>query len=98
LDDSQHLRVANCVVEKVGRYGINAKQSSDIEILDNSTDQTGCSGIQLSKCKDAVIRGTVFDHPGSFIDKRMHGRGCGSWVWGCENVLYERNHFLNAKG
>jgi hypothetical protein len=98
LEDSQHVLVANCVIEKVGRYGINAKRSSDIEVLDNSTDHTGCSGIQLSTCKDAIIRGNIFDHPGSFIDNRMHGRGSGSWVWGCENVLYEKNRFLNAKG
>ena len=98
FDNSQNVSVSQCVIEKVGRYGINGKKSSGLRILDNSTDHTGCSGVQLGVCKDAVVRGNVFDHPGSFTDERMHGRGSGSWVWGCENVLYERNKFLNAKG
>lgn len=98
VEDSEDLRVASCVIERVGRYGINALRSRKIEILDNTTDHTGCSGLQMSRCTDAVVRGNSFDHPGSFIDERMHGRGSGSWVWGCEDVLYERNQFLNAKG
>jgi beta-glucanase (GH16 family) len=98
LEDSEHLRVVSCVIEKVGRYGINGKRSSHIEVLDNATDLTGCSGIQFSVCKKVRIRGNVFDHPGSFVDERMHGRGSGSWVWGCEDVLYEKNQFLNARG
>jgi len=98
LMDSDHLIVSDCVIEKVGRYGINAIRCQSVEVRDNRTDNTGCSGVQMSRCRDVVIRGNRFDHPGSFIDERMHGRGSGSWVWGCENVLYEKNEFLNAKG
>lgn len=98
IEESQDVRVAECSIEKVGRYGINALKSGNIEIADNKTDNTGCSGLQMGRCKDAIVRGNVFDHPGSFVDERMHGRGSGSWVWTCENVLYEKNRFLNAKG
>lgn len=99
ITESEDVSVANCEIERVGRYGINLKKkSSSLTILNNRTDHTGCSGIQLSTCKDAVIRGNVFNHSGSFVDERMHGRGSGSWVWGCENVLYEKNSFMNAKG
>jgi hypothetical protein len=98
LVDSESLTVSNCKIERTGRYGIQATRSQNIEILNNRTDHTGCSGVQMSRCKDIVIRGNRFDHPGSFIDERMHGRGSGSWVWTCENVLYEKNEFLNARG
>ena len=98
FDDSQSVRVSNCIIKRVGRYGINGKRSKNIEILTNKTDHTGCSGLQLGHCNDVLVQDNLFDHPGSSIDKRMHARGSGSWVFGCNNVLYERNWFLNAKG
>jgi len=98
IEDSERVQVRACRIERVGRYGINALRSDDLLILNNQTDHTGCSGLQMSRCKGVEVRGNIFDHPGSFIDERMHGRGSGSWVWSCEDVRYESNHFLNAKG
>ena len=98
IDDSKDVLVEKCMIEKVGRYGINSKRSENLKILNNKTDHTGCSGLQMSKTKNVLVKGNLFDHPGSFIDKRMHGRGSGSWVWSCEDVLYENNTFLNAVG
>jgi len=98
IEDSENTRVVGCTIEKVGRYGINARNSQHVDVVNNTTDHTGCSGVQLGRCKNAHIRQNTFDHPGSFIDERMHGRGSGSWVWGCEDVLYEKNRFLNAAG
>jgi len=98
IENSENVRVVGCTIEKVGRYGINTKRSSSIDVVNNKTDHTGCSGIQLGTTRKATIRQNIFDHPGSFIDDRMHGRGSGSWVWGCEDIRYEYNQFLNAKG
>jgi hypothetical protein len=98
LKECKDVAVEKCRIERVGRYGIQATKSQNIMVLDNKTDHTGCSGIQMSRSQDIVIRGNIVDHPGSFVDKRMHGRGSGSWMWSCENVLYEKNKFLNAKG
>jgi hypothetical protein len=98
VEHSDTLKVSNCNIKRVGRYGINTKRSSNIEVFNNHTDHTGCSGIQLGTTTNAIIKGNIFNHPGSFVDKRMHGRGSGSWVWSCENIIYENNQFLNAKG
>ncbi|OVE74352.1 hypothetical protein BVX94_00650 [bacterium B17] len=98
FDDSDNVSIANCVIGRVGRYGINGKSSRHIKILNNATEHTGCSGLQMGSCTNALVKGNVFNHPGSVIDERMHGRGSGSWVWGCENILYDRNRFLNARG
>lgn len=95
----QNVIVAKCVIEKVGRYGIVAgRNSHNLKFLQNKTDHTGGSGIPMSFCRDVVIRGNRIDHPGSFIDERMQGRGSGSWVFLCKDILYERNEFLNANG
>lgn len=98
IDNSNRITVDKCLIEKVGHFGICAIRSSNINIINNKTDHTGCSGVQMGRSKDIVIRGNTFDHPGSYIDERMHGRGSGSWMWSCDNVLYENNKFLNARG
>ncbi len=99
IRSSNNVTVARCAIEKVGRYGIVAgRNSHNLKFLQNKTDHTGGSGIQMSFCRDVVIRGNRIDHSGSFIDKRMHGRGSGSWVFLCHDILYEQNEFLNASG
>lgn len=99
IRSSKIVTVAKCVIEKMGRHGIVAgKNSNNLKFLQNKTDHTGGSGIQMSFCSDVLISGNRIDHPGSFIDERMHGRGSGSWVFLCKDILYERNEFLNANG
>jgi hypothetical protein len=98
IEDSQGIDVFNCVVTETGHFGIHGRRSANITVKDCKTDHTGCSGIQFNTSTNVLIQGSVFNNPGSFIDERMHGRGSGSWVWGCENVRYDRNHFLNARG
>lgn len=98
IEESSSVRVVGCRIERVGRYGINAIKSGSLDVVNNRTDHTGCSGVQMSRCTGVSIRGNILDHPGSFIDERMHGRGSGSWVWSCQDVVYEKNHFLNASG
>ena len=99
IRSSTIVTVSKCIIEKVGRYGIVAgKNSHNLKFLQNKTDHTGGSGIQMSFCSDVLISGNRIDHPGSFIDERMHGRGSGSWVFLCKDILYERNEFLNANG
>jgi hypothetical protein len=98
LWESGNLLVANSEFDRIARYGIRAKWCQEFSILNNRTDHTGGSGVQLGSCKQGLVRGNRIDYSGSKIDVRMKGRGSGSWVWDCEDVLYEKNEFLNSKG
>ena len=45
-----------------------------------------------------AVRNNVINGSGSVKDSRNWGRGSGMWTWRSENVLIEKNAFLNANG
>jgi len=49
-------------------------------------------------CENVLVRGNVVNYSGSPIDPRMHNRGSGIWPWTCNDVLIEKNKFMNAWG
>ncbi|WDE96889.1 right-handed parallel beta-helix repeat-containing protein [Lentisphaera profundi] len=104
---SQHsinrITLEDSDIRMVGFYGIRIKGSMEqkvsmVNILNNKTVDTGCSGVQMSYASHIRVKGNDFAYSGSNKDPRMHARGSGSWCWGSENITYEENKFSHARG
>ena len=97
------VTLENSQIIMVGFYGIRIKGSKDhlirdINLLNNKTEHTGCSGVQMSFASHIRVKGNDISYSGSNADVRMHERGSGSWCWGSENITYEENKFSHARG
>ena len=54
--------------------------------------------MQMSRVRDMTVRNNVINGSGSTRDTRNWGRGTGLWTWRSEDVVIEKNAFLNANG
>lgn len=101
LDD---IMVENCVVKNVAHTGMKFTGSKfgygirNIQIINNKVIKSGGPGIQMSGVEHALVRNNHVNKSGSNNDSRKWGRGSGLWTWGSNNVLVEKNYFLNANG
>lgn len=100
----EHILINNSKIERTGHFGIRTKRIrndgsiKDIVVSNCHTLNTGGSGLILGWVENVLVVHNVIDKSGSFIDRRMHGRGSGSWTFAAKNVLYENNKFMNSKG
>lgn len=98
------IKIEDCVVKNVAHTGIKftgkTKKYSlrNIIVKNNKVLETGGPGIQMSGVEHVLVRNNYVNYSGSSNDSRKWGRGSGFWTWGSNNVLIEKNHFLNAKG
>lgn len=99
----ENLLVEDCQISMTGYLGLRLKGTKNnklknSKILNNKTYKTGGTGLLFSICSGVLVKGNETNFSGSDADPRMHARGSGSWTWTCDNILYENNRFLNAKG
>ncbi len=99
----KNVVVEECRIENTGHFGMVTSSAGEnpiqnVMVLNNRFDRTGGSGFLASRILNGLVLGNVINRSGSFDDARKHGRGSGSWTFAAENVLYENNTFMNAKG
>ncbi len=106
----KNVVIEGCTIENTGHAGMwfmgagPGKINDEVVFLENLRiennilNHTGGPGMVPSRCKNVDVRGNIVDHSGSSIDPRMHNRGSGIWPWGSEDVLIEKNKFMNAFG
>ncbi|GGK12190.1 hypothetical protein GCM10007962_03120 [Yeosuana aromativorans] len=98
----EDIEIKNCSINSVSHTGIkltgNSKNISNITIADNSIEQTGGPGIQMSEVKNVHVYKNNVSYSGSDDDSRKWGRGSGLWTWGSSHVLIEKNKFMYANG
>lgn len=97
------LVITDSSIERVSHTGIKIGAEKplgfrDIRIAGNRLADTGGPGMQMSRVRDMVVRNNVVNGSGSTSDTRNWGRGSGMWTWKSEDVLIEKNAFLNANG
>lgn len=103
----KNVRIEDCTIEMTGHTGIRifgfADQSGStyldsVTIINNRLTNIGGPGMVPGRCQNVLVRGNTVDYSGSSADPRMHNRGSGIWPWTCNNVLIEKNKFMNAWG
>ena len=103
----KNVSIENCRVEMTGHTGIRAFGSvkdgersylDSLTIVNNVLENIGGPGMVPGLCRNVLVRGNVTNYTGSDADPRMHNRGSGIWPWTSENVLIEKNKFMNAWG
>jgi len=103
----KNVTIADCKIERTGHTGIRAfghanggerSYLDSLTIIDNVLENIGGPGMVPGLCRNVLVRGNVTNYSGSGIDPRMHNRGSGIWPWTSENVLIEKNKFMNAWG
>ncbi len=98
----EYIKIENCHINSVCHTGIkltgNNKNSKHIELVNNTIENTGGPGIQMSEVADVYVAKNKISHSGCNDDSRKWGRGSGLWTWGSSNVLIEKNEFLYANG
>ena len=97
------LTITNSVITRVSHTGIKMDGGvnlgiRNVRIEDNRVTGTGGPGMQMSRVRDMLVRDNMIDGSGSTKDTRNWGRGSGMWTWKSEDVLIEKNAFLNANG
>ncbi|BAX82391.1 right-handed parallel beta-helix repeat-containing protein [Labilibaculum antarcticum] len=98
------IKIEGCVVKNIAHTGIKLTSKTEkhslrnIEIKNNTVLETGGPGIQMSGVENVLVRNNFINYSGSNNDSRKWGRGSCLWTWGSNEVLIEKNHFLNAKG
>ncbi|MFY0653508.1 MAG: right-handed parallel beta-helix repeat-containing protein [Cyclobacteriaceae bacterium] len=103
------ILVSNCLIENVAHSGIRftgdhalgrkrEKNIKKVKIHNNRVLRVGGPGLQVSVGEHVEFKGNHVNYSGSPDDSRKWGRGSGLWVWGCSNVLIEKNSFRNANG
>lgn len=97
------LTITNSRVRRVSHTGIKMDGGvnlgiRDVRIEDNRVTDTGGPGMQMSRVRDMLVRDNMINGSGSTKDTRNWGRGSGMWTWKSEDVLIEKNAFLNANG
>ena len=100
-----HVHIEGCKIAMTGHTGIRifGHKASDtyldsVTILNNEFENIGGPGMVPGMCENVVVRGNTVNYSGSNADPRMHNRGSGIWPWTCNNVLIEKNKFMNAWG
>ena len=101
-----NLKIKNCSVTNVSHTGIKltaqvSKETKDIDnfiISHTKVSYTGGPGIQMSGVSNGHIFNNTVNYSGSSNDSRKWGRGSGLWTWSSNNILIEKNKFLNASG
>jgi hypothetical protein len=98
----ENIRIENCTVNSVCHTGIklsgNNKNIKNVKLLNNTIENTGGPGIQMSEVEAVYVAKNNISHSGCNDDTRKWGRGSGLWTWGSSNVLIEKNEFLYANG
>jgi len=100
----EDIKVQDCLVKNVAHTGIKftSKTSKyglrNISVENNKVIETGGPGIQMSGLEHVIVRNNIVDKSGSSDDTRKWGRGSGLWTWGSNDVLIEKNRFVNANG
>jgi hypothetical protein len=51
-----------------------------------------------TKSSNVLVENNTFDGTGSTLDPRMYGRGSGTWTFNCQDVVIEKNIFMNSTG
>lgn len=96
------IKIDNCHITSVCHTGIkltgNNKNIKNIKLTNNSIENTGGPGIQMSEVASVYVANNIVSHSGCNDDSRKWGRGSGLWTWGSSNVLIEKNQFLYANG
>lgn len=99
------LTIEDCHVKATSRTAMqfngNLKNGSPFEnltIKDCSIIKVGGPGIMYSGVKGGSITHTRVYRSGDSDDRRMWGRGSGSWMVWSEDVLYEHCMFERAEG
>jgi len=97
------LVILNNTVSRVSHTGIKIGSETrraihGVRIENNRVTDTGGPGMQMGRVGDMVVRGNVVNGSGSVKDSRNWGRGSGMWTWKSDDVLIEKNAFLNANG
>lgn len=99
------VHIENCKIAMTGHTGIRVfgHKASDayldsLTIINNEFENIGGPGMVPGVCENVLVRGNVVNYSGSGADPRMHNRGSGIWPWTCNNVLIEKNKFMNAWG
>ena len=99
----------NISVSETGHYGVWIKplglatgsedyKHSNIVLRNSSFINTGGAGFVPTKASNVLIENNTFDGTGSTLDSRMYGRGSGTWVFDCQDVVIEKNILMNAAG
>lgn len=98
----ENIKIENCHINSVSHTGIkltgNNKSIKHVQLLNNTIENTGGPGIQMSGVESIYVSKNSISHSGSTDDSRKWGRGSGLWTWGSSNVLIEKNQFLYANG
>lgn len=98
----ENLEISNCSIKNVSHTGIKLtgmnKNIQQVTILNNTVENSGGPGIQMSEVKSVYVANNIVSHSGSDDDTRKWGRGSGLWTWSSSNVLIEKNKFLYANG
>lgn len=97
------LAITGTSITRVSHTGIKIggnenKGVRKILIENNRISNTGGPGMQMGRVQDMVVRGNIVNGSGSVEDSRNWGRGSGMWTWNSDDVLIEKNAFLNANG
>lgn len=104
--------VENCYFTHTAKAGIWSRHNSGAAGLGNDSinrnmnlvfknnhfNETGGSGIILSRSYNCLLENNVFESTGSDADPRMAKRGSGAWFWNCRNVLAQYNKSLQVRG
>jgi len=102
-----NIRIEECSIEMTGHTGIRifgtgnytgSTYLDSVSIINNQLTNIGGPGMVPGRCQNVLVRGNVVNYSGSSADPRMHNRGSGIWPWTCNNVLIEKNKFMNAWG
>ncbi|WP_310560575.1 right-handed parallel beta-helix repeat-containing protein [Flavobacterium sp.] len=98
----ENVTIENCHVNSVCHTGIklsgNKKNIKKVQLLNNTIENTGGPGIQMSEVESVYVSKNNVSHSGCNDDSRKWGRGSGLWTWGSSNVLIEKNKFIYANG
>ena len=98
----ENITIQNCHINSVCHTGIkltgNSKNIKNVQLINNTIENTGGPGIQMSEVTTVYVSKNRVSHSGCNDDSRKWGRGSGLWTWGSSNVLIEKNEFLYANG
>jgi|TARA_B100001105_G_scaffold254406_1_gene250190 hypothetical protein len=102
------ITIDNVEISLTGHYGIhilNRMPSAqadyyhrNVSITNSSFDNTGGSGIVLSRTKNVLIENSTFKGTGSMMDSRMWERGSGLWMFTSNDVIVQKCTFEEAYG
>jgi hypothetical protein len=96
------ILIKNCEISNVSHTGLKITSGpndiQNLKIFDNKITDVGGPGVQMSRVSGGLIKGNYVNGSGSPKDTRNWARGSGLWTWTCNDIIIEKNSFLNAKG